>query len=59
IPSETLVIGLDFGLTPAAAFLQRSQLGQWKAIDEIVTEDTSTVEFAKILRFKLQNEYSL
>lgn len=59
VPSETLRIGLDFGLTPAAAFLQRSPLGQWKAIDEVVTEDTSTVEFAKMLQYKLSSEYRL
>lgn len=59
IPGEELVIGLDFGLTPAAAFLQRSPLGQWKAIDEIVTEDTSTVEFAKLISYKLQHDFPL
>lgn len=59
MPGETLYIGMDFGLTPAAAFLQRSQLGQWKAIDEIVTEDTSTVEFSRLLNAKLQGEYKL
>ena len=57
VPSEDLVVGLDFGLTPAACFLQRSRLGQWKAIDELVTEDTSTVEFAKMLSYKLQTDF--
>ena len=57
VPMEELVVGLDFGLTPAACFLQRSPLGQWRAVDEIVTEDTSTVEFAKLLSYKLQHDF--
>lgn len=58
-PEETLVIGIDFGLTPAAAFLQRNRWGQWCVIDELVTEDTATDEFAKMLNTKLQREYPM
>jgi hypothetical protein len=57
-PAERLVIGIDFGLTPAAAFLQQNQWGQWCAIDELITEDTATDEFAGMLNRKLQREYS-
>ena len=58
-PEETLVIGIDFGLTPAAAFLQRNRWGQWCVIDELVTEDTATDEFATLLNTKLQREYAM
>lgn len=58
-PEEMLVIGIDFGLTPAAAFLQQNQWGQWCAIDELVTEDTATNEFAELLNKKLQTEYRM
>lgn len=58
-PAELLVIGIDFGLTPAAAFLQLNQWGQWCAIDELVTEDTATNEFADLLNHKLQTDYRM
>lgn len=40
VPTPGIVyVGLDFGLTPAAAFMQRQANGQWWAFDEIATED--------------------
>ncbi len=56
-PSRLLIIGIDFGLTPAAAFVQQNQFGQWCVIDELVTEDTAADEFAYMLNTKLQREY--
>ena len=41
-----IIIGLDTGLTPAAAFMQFTSMGQLIVFDEIVTEDTSINEFA-------------
>jgi hypothetical protein len=41
-----LVIGVDVGLTPAAAFCQLTTTGQLLILDEIVTENTSIQEFA-------------
>lgn len=58
-PDDALVIGIDFGLTPAAAFLQRNQWGQWCVIDELVTEDTATDEFAILLNRKMQTDYRM
>ena len=41
-----IIIGIDTGLTPAAAFMQFTSMGQLVVFDEIVTEDTSIHEFA-------------
>jgi hypothetical protein len=49
MPRYVLYIGLDFGLTPAAAFGQRYPNGRWMCIDEVVTEDMGAEKFAKLL----------
>jgi len=41
-----IIVGLDTGLTPAAAFMQFTPTGELVVFDEIVTEDTSIHEFA-------------
>ena len=46
MPALPLIIGVDCGLTPAAAFCQLTPTGQLAVIDEIVTEDTSIDSFA-------------
>lgn len=53
-----IIIGMDTGLTPAAAFMQFTSSGQLVVFDEIVTEDTSIHEFAyDHLWPKLRNKY--
>lgn len=52
-----IYIGIDFGLTPAAVFLQRLVSGRWQAIDEVVTEDMGATRFAELLRGKMNREY--
>ncbi len=44
-----IVVGMDFGRSPAAVFLQRDGFGRWSALEEIVTEDCSVLEFAGML----------
>ena len=39
IPDRPIYVGLDFGLTPAAVFGQITVNGQWRWLDELVTED--------------------
>lgn len=56
-PKLGLWIGLDFGLTPAAALAQRTMLGQWRFIDELVTEDMGAVRFGELLKGKLDADY--
>lgn len=52
-------IGLDFGRTPAAAFMQyNSAMGRYIAFDELVTEDMSATSFAPTLKEKIAREYS-
>ena len=54
-----LIIGIDLGLTPAAAFLQLSPTGRLNCIDEIVTEDCSITEFCSdFLWPKIRNQYA-
>jgi len=53
-----IIIGMDTGLTPAAAFMQLTASGQLVVFDEIVTEDTSIHEFVEDhLWPKLRNDY--
>ena len=54
-----LIIGLDFGLTPAAVFLQQREAGQFQVFDELVTEEFSAVEFADALGAVLRSGHHL
>lgn len=53
-----LRIGLDFGLTPAAIFGQRTTTGQWLWRRELVTEDTGILRFAAELKRVLNEHYA-
>ena len=54
-----LIIGMDLGLTPAAAFCQLSPEGTFLLLDEITTEDCSIQKFCEDLLWpKIRNEYS-
>jgi len=55
--SGKIYIGIDFGLTPAASFGQITASGQFQIIDELVTFDMGAVNFGKLLKEKIQNEY--
>src|SRR3954468_13350890 len=39
IAQAPVVVGLDFGLTPAAVFCQRTAMGRWLVLGELVSED--------------------
>ena len=54
-PDMPVYIGIDFGLTPSAAFGQRSPTGRWYVFRELVATDMGALKFAEILR----NEISL
>lgn len=56
-PRLGLWVGIDFGLTPAALFGQRTMLGRWHWIDELVTTDMGAKRFGNLLRSKLDREY--
>lgn len=44
-----VIVGMDFGLTPAAAFTQRMPTGQWQQFDELVATDMGAERFAEQL----------
>jgi len=48
-----LILGVDFGLTPAAAICQVDMLGNWRVLDEIATIDMGAQRFAELLHRKL------
>jgi hypothetical protein len=56
IPDKTkmIYIGIDFGLTPAAAIGQITSSGAFVFFDELVTFDMGAVSFGKVLHDKLQ-----
>ena len=57
-PFQPIYFGCDYGLTPAAVFVQRSATGQYRVIAEIVTEDLDAVRFARMVSRKLRKDYA-
>ena len=49
-----IIVGVDFGLTPAAVVLQTDSDGQVQVLDELVTDDMGAVRFAQRLGLKLR-----
>ena len=49
-----IIVGVDFGLTPAAVLLQVDSDGQVQVLDELVTDDMGAVRFAERLGLKLR-----
>lgn len=57
VPEWGLHIGLDFGLTPAALFCQRTPWGQWRVRDELTTESTGVIRFAEEFKLFLATKF--
>lgn len=57
VPGRTLVIGLDFGLTPAACFMQMQINGQWRVLGELCGTDIGVARFAEVLAREIQQRY--
>lgn len=49
VPGLTMVVGLDFGLTPSAVFAQNVR-GRWIVFKELVAVDMGVVRFSEILK---------
>lgn len=47
VPERPLYIGADFGLTPAAVFVQQDIWGRHLVVDEMTTDDVGSKEFAE------------
>lgn len=56
-PALPIILGLDFGRTPAAAFAQRQASGRWIFFDELTSENMSASVFAPELKRKLDARY--
>jgi len=52
-----VTVGIDFGLTPAAVFIQQTATGQYQVLSEVVTEDTAADEFGTILKAHAARHY--
>ena len=50
IPGQPIWIGVDFGLTPAAVFGQRTTTGKWNIINELVCFEMGVIRFSELLR---------
>ena len=57
IPGLPLMIGADFGLTPAAVIGQRVADGRWIIFDEYVLDNIGVVRFAEQLAAYIGREY--
>ena len=53
-PMSTVYVGLDFGLTPAAVFAQRTKHGTWHVIGELVTFSMGLHRFAELLKSEME-----
>jgi hypothetical protein len=56
-PNFEITVGIDFGLTPAAVFIQQAPSGQVQIIDELVTTDMGAMNFGRLLKQKLVKDY--
>lgn len=57
MPGLPIVVGIDFGLTPAGVFMQLLPSGRWVIYDELVTEDMGAAQFGEVLFEKIEREY--
>lgn len=56
-PNLPINIGIDFGLTPAAVFGQRTPNGRWIILSELIAEDMGAERFAIQIKEHLQTNY--
>jgi hypothetical protein len=57
-PRLPIIIGADFGRTPAAALLQfHPAMGRWAVFDELTSQNMSASVFAPELKRKLDRDY--
>lgn len=56
-PGLALLLGVDFGLTPAAIIGQKYADGRWRIIDEVVADNCGIVRFAEVLTAYMASTY--
>ncbi len=52
-----IILGFDFGRTPACAFIQETPSGGWVCFDEFCADDMSAVSFAPNLKSYIDKNY--
>lgn len=52
VPGRTVIVGLDFGRSPAACYSMKDAKGRWFDFDEIAEEQMGAERFAQILKAK-------
>jgi hypothetical protein len=57
VPGQPVWIGVDFGLTPAAVFGQRTSTGKWNIVNELVCFDMGVIRFSELLRGEIAKSY--
>lgn len=57
-PGIPIVVGVDFGRTPAAAIMQPQENGQWYVLKEVVTVNTNALDFGRSLKRVLNEFYN-
>lgn len=56
-PRMPLLIGMDFGLTPAATFGQRTLMGAWRIRSELVATSMGAKAFAREIKNHVAHQY--
>lgn len=54
---HTIIVGMDFGLTPAAIFMQRLPNGRWLCLSELVCQDMGAQRFGMAVKNHLASQY--
>lgn len=57
VPDVPLLLGADFGLTPACVIGQKLVDGRWLILDELVTDDMGVTRFAEMLGSYIARNY--
>ncbi len=56
VPGVPIVVGMDFGLTPAAVFCQHVR-AKWVILHELVAQDMGIVRFAELFRMEAAQRF--
>ncbi|MCK5602749.1 hypothetical protein KAR91_12790 [Candidatus Pacearchaeota archaeon] len=54
---RTIHVGLDFGMTPAAAFGQSDHFGQWRDLHELCTHGVGAERFSHLLKSEIATAF--
>ena len=56
-PGQTIIVGMDFGLTPAAVFAQRLPTGRWIVLAELVAANMGAEKFAQEVKHVIAKKF--